>query len=305
MFIFFIILALLFIHSPLVRVNKAKGVISGTQDKGGIVPPKPRATPRLSPQTPTSSSPRRKTTAPAQPRQSVPQIEMVLIPTGMFMMGSPDGVGSDSEHPQHRVRMKSFHMGRYEVTQAQYRAVMGTNPSESKGDDLPVENVSWNDAKEFCRKLSQMTGKEYRLPSEAQWEYACRGGTTTAFAFGDSLSSGQANFNGNYPYGGAAKGVDRDKTTPVGSFQPNGWGMYDMHGNVWEWCEDYWHTNYNGAPSYGSAWLVRGSLNQRILRGGSWDFGAEFCRSADRQSNRSDSRGSVTGFRLVAVARTQ
>jgi formylglycine-generating enzyme required for sulfatase activity len=240
----------------------------------------------------------------SKPRQSTPQIEMVLIPAGTFMMGSPDGAVSGDDHPQHQVSVQSFYIGKYEVTQAQYRAVMGRNPSDFKGDNRPVENVSWNDAVEFCRKLSQMTGKEYRLPTEAEWEYACRAGTTTPFAFGSSLSSEQANFVGNYPYGGAAKGVDRQQTTSVGSFQPNAWGLYDMHGNVWEWCEDWYHDNYNGAPTDGSAWLSGGAQEYRVMRGGSWYDHAINIRSAIRGRNTPGLRNKDVGFRVVAVVRT-
>jgi formylglycine-generating enzyme required for sulfatase activity len=194
-------------------------------------------------------------------------------------------------------------MGKYEVTQAQYRAVMGTNPSSSKGDNLPVEYISWNDAQEFCRKLSQITGREYRLPSEAEWEYACRAGTTTEFAFGDSLSSDQANFDGDRPYGGAPEGIDRRETTPVGSFQPNGFGLYDMHGNVSEWCEDWYHDSYNGAPTDGSAWLSGGEQKYRVVRGGDGSAAASALRSASRDRDRPHAQFSYCGFRIVAVSR--
>lgn len=234
------------------------------------------------------------------------QLEMVLIPAGTFTMGSPDAEaerGSD-EGPQHRVSVGQFYMGKYEVTQAQWRAVMGTNPSRFKGDNLPVENVSWNEAVEFCRKLTQMSGREYRLPTEAEWEYAARAGTTTPFAFGSSLSSEQANFDGNYPYGGAAKGVYRQQTTAVGSFQPNGFGLYDMHGNVWEWCQDWYHENYNGAPSDGSAWESGGEQQYRVLRGGSWNDVGYFCRSAIRYGLAPGVHSGYFGFRVVVSART-
>jgi formylglycine-generating enzyme required for sulfatase activity len=228
---------------------------------------------------------------------------MVLIPAGTFMMGSPDIVGGN-EHPQHQVTMRSFYMGKYEVTQAQYRAVMGTK-SGFKGDNLPVD-VSWDDAVEFCRRLSQMTGREYRLPSEAEWEYACRAGTTTDFAFGNSLSSEQANFDGTLSYRGAAKGVYRRKTTPVGSFQPNAWGLYDMHGNVEEWCQDWYHEGYNGAPADGSAW-ESGGEPYRVLRGGGWNNDAYFLRSTARVRFVSGfyyEKYASAGFRVVAVVRS-
>jgi formylglycine-generating enzyme required for sulfatase activity len=236
------------------------------------------------------------------PALSLIPSEMVYVRGGEFTMGSPasEAGRSSDEGPQHRVTVRSFYMGKYEVTQAQWKAVMGTNPSHFKGDNLPVESVSWNDAKEFCRKLSQMTGKEYRLPTEAEWEYACRAGTTTAFAFGDSLSPEQANFDGDFPYGGAAQGVNRQKTTPVGSFQPNAWGLYDMHGNVSEWCEDWYHDRYNGAPTDGSAWESGGG-QYRDLRGGSWYYNAMGLRSAYRDNFTPDTRAIDIGFRVVTV----
>jgi formylglycine-generating enzyme required for sulfatase activity len=230
---------------------------------------------------------------------------MVLIPAGTFTMGSPDSEEGHfkDEGPQHRVTVQGFYIGKYEVTQEQYQAVMGTNPSEFNGNNRPVERVSWNDAVEFCRKLSQMTGRKYRLPTEAEWEYACRAGTTTPFAFGSSLSSDQANFNGGYPYGDAAEGVYQNKTMSVGSFQPNAFGLYDMHGNVWEWCEDYYHSSYVGAPTNGSAWLS-GDSSDRVLRGGSWSLYAPFLRSAFRNRNGSGIRDLNGGFRVVAVSRS-
>jgi formylglycine-generating enzyme required for sulfatase activity len=254
-------------------------------------------------------------------------MEFVYVPAGNFMMGSADAavqtaykqaqidVGADHaklewftrEQPRHRVAIrKGFYMGRYEVTQAQWQAVTGNNPSNFKGcDQCPVEQVSWNDAQEFIRKLNAVNDDfTYSLPSEAQWEYACRAGTTTEFAFGNSLSSGPANFDGNYPYDGAAKGVNREKTTPVGSFRPNAWGLYDMHGNVWEWCEDVWHENYNGAPADGSAWLSGGDSNYRVDRGGSWDFHGDALRSAYRFKAKPDVRVSNSGLRVVAVSRS-
>jgi formylglycine-generating enzyme required for sulfatase activity len=232
-------------------------------------------------------------------------LEMVLIPAGTFLMGSPDSEeqrGSE-EGPQHQVSVPQFYMGKYEVTQAQWRAVMGKNPSWFKGDNLPVEQVSGDDAEKFCKQLSELTGKEYRLPTEAEWEYACRAGTTTPFAFGSSLSSNQANFAGDNPYGRAVKGVDRRKTTPVGSFQPNAWGLYDMHGNVWEWCQDTWHESYDGAPTDGSAW-ERDAKPYRMVRGGSWDTSGVTLRSAYRHwISPYNDLWSTFGFRVVASAR--
>jgi formylglycine-generating enzyme required for sulfatase activity len=174
-------------------------------------------------------------------------LEMVEIPAGEFMMGSIAGEldRENDESPQHRVSVPSFYIGRFAVTQAQWQKVMGTSPSGFKGEKNPVENVTWNDAQEFCKKLSQQTGRQYRLPSEAEWEYACRAGTTTPFHFGETITTDLANYDGNYTYGSGTKGVYRIKTTPVGSFPANEFGLCDMHGNVWEWCADIWHDNYN------------------------------------------------------------
>lgn len=226
------------------------------------------------------------------------KLVMVEIPAGSFCMGSPPSeVGRfEDEGPQHRVTVQGFWMGKYEVTQEQWQAVMGVNPSEFIGDNLPVENISWMDAVEFCRKLSQMTGRKYRLPSEAEWEYAARAGTTTPFAFGASLSSGQANFDGNYPYGGAPKRLYRQQPISVDSFSPNNFGLHNMHGNVWEWCQDRFHGNYIGAPTDGSAWESGGVEYYRIMRGGSWVSLASHLRSAYR-----DTTSRLAGLRVVTV----
>jgi formylglycine-generating enzyme required for sulfatase activity len=231
-------------------------------------------------------------------------IDFVLLPSGDFMMGSND---YNNEKPVHKVTISQpFYMGKYEVTQAQWQAVMGSNPSKfNTCADCPVEQVSWNDAQEFIKKLNaQNDGYTYRLPSEAEWEYAARAGTTTAFAFGNSLDSTQANFDGNYPYGGAAKGVYRQKTTSVGEFAPNAWGLYDMHGNVWEWVEDIYKDSYANLPTDGSANVSRGDSSFRVLRGGSWSVFGLVCRSAFRYWVAPDFRLSSFGLRLVAVART-
>ncbi|MEB3825989.1 formylglycine-generating enzyme family protein, partial [Phormidium sp. CCY1219] len=201
-------------------------------------------------------------------------LEMVRIPAGTFIMGSPQTEsGRDkNEGPQHQVKVPEFFIGKYPVTQAQWQAVMGNNPSYFTGDNLPVENVFWHDAVAFCEQLSEKTGRVYRLPSEAEWEYACRAGTTTPFHFGETITPELANYNGNYPYAEEEKGEYRKKTTPVGNFPPNAFGLQDMHGNVWEWCQDTWHANYNGAPSDGSAWDWGGDSGYRMRRGGSWNF---------------------------------
>jgi formylglycine-generating enzyme required for sulfatase activity len=199
-------------------------------------------------------------------------LNMVEIPAGEFMMGSPpeEEDRDDDEGPQRTVSVPRFFMGRFQVTQAQYEAVMGENPSNFEGANRPVEKVSWNDAVAFCEKLSQMTGRTYRLPSEAEWEYACRAGTTTPFHFGPTITTELANYNGNETYGSGPEGLRRGETTEVGSFPPNAFGLHDMHGNVWEWCQDVWHGNYEGAPTDGSAWIEGGDQERRVLRGGSW-----------------------------------
>jgi eukaryotic-like serine/threonine-protein kinase len=235
-------------------------------------------------------------------------IELVLIPAGSFIMGS-DHSEEDSEEgderPVHRVRFKySFYMGKYEVTQAQYRAVMGTNPSCAEGDDLPVERIPWRRAVEFTRRLNAKNdGYVYRLPSESEWEYACRAGTTTDFAFGPSLSSAQANFDGDEPFGDAPKGVNRGETTPVGSFAPNAWGLYDMHGNVMEWCMDAYHDSYEGAPEDGSPWVKDDVTGWRILRGGSWFSSANGLRSPSRERLDPHVCDESIGFRVAAARR--
>ncbi len=228
-------------------------------------------------------------------------LDLVAIPGGTFMMGSPVGEGYDKEKPQHRVTVPAFLMGKYPITQAQYQQVMGTNPSYFKGDDRPVERLSWDDAVEFCQRLSQHSGKEYRLPTEAEWEYACRAGTTTPYYFGETISTDLANYDGNYTYANAPKGEYRQQTTSVGQFPPNAFGLYDMHGNVREWCQDDWHDSYNNAPNDGSAWgSEAGSI--KVMRGGFWFNRPHACRSASRFNLTRDIRDSSIGFRAVCVA---
>jgi formylglycine-generating enzyme required for sulfatase activity len=221
-------------------------------------------------------------------------MEFVLIPAGKFDMGSPsDEEGRyENEGLVHHVNIeKAFCMGRYEVTQKQWRAIMGDNPSYFKGDDdLPVEQVSWDDVQDFIKKLNEKEGIDtYRLPSEAEWEYACRAGTTTRYSFGDSESN-----LGDYAW---YKGNSGDKTHPVGQKKPNSLGLHDMHGNVWEWVQDCWHFDYNGAPTDGSAWEGGGA--SRVFRGGCWDRSAGFCRSAYRYPRGPRDRGNTLGFRLL------
>ncbi|MDB9391060.1 SUMF1/EgtB/PvdO family nonheme iron enzyme [Microcystis aeruginosa] len=250
-------------------------------------------------------------------------LEMVAIPGGTFTMGTEDEEierlvkkfnwdGFRSERPQHRVTVSSFYMGRYPITQAQWRAIaatakididLETNPSRFIGDELPVERVNWYEATEFCKRLSRETKREYRLPSEAEWEYACRAGTTTPFYFGETITGELANYNAGYTYAGEAKGEYRQQTTPVGQFPPNAFGLYDMHGNVWEWCADTWHDNYDGAPRDGSVWIKNGDDNRSPLRGGSWYNNPNYCRSAYRDYyNRRDDSNFIFGFRVVCGA---
>jgi formylglycine-generating enzyme required for sulfatase activity len=225
-------------------------------------------------------------------------LERVYIPGGSFQMGSTK---YDGEKPLHQVTIKPFYLGKYPVTQAQWQAVMGNNPSRFKGEKRPVECVSWNDAVEFCQKLSALTGETYRLPSEAEWEYACRAGTTTPFYFGETITSDLVNYDGNYPYGSAPKGSYRKETTEVGQFPPNAFGLYDMHGNVWEWCADTYHESYQGAPTDGSVWEKGGK--DRVLRGGSWLRYAGLCRTAVRVWGGSGDGVDHVGIRVVWVAR--
>ena len=225
-------------------------------------------------------------------------LEMVVIPDGRFMMGSPEDEPerSERESPQHEVNVDSFFMGRYPVTQAQWRVVaameqidhkLEADLARFKGDARPVEKVSWHDAMEFCARLSAHTGREYRLPTEAEWEYACRAGTTTPFHFGAMITTDVANYSGNYTYADSPKGERRGETTPVDHFEiANGFGLSDILGNVYEWCQDHWHENYEGAPTDGSAWIEGGNSKRRVVRGGSWyDFNPRYCRSAYRYIN--------------------
>ncbi|GCL58127.1 SUMF1/EgtB/PvdO family nonheme iron enzyme [Microcystis aeruginosa] len=228
-------------------------------------------------------------------------LEMVSLPAGEFLMGSADSDfdAVSREKPQHQVQVNSFAIGKYPVTQAQYEAVMGINPSEFKNNPQnPVEQVSWNDAQAFCQKLSQITGKTYRLPTEAEWEYACRAGTTTRYYFGDDASQ-----LGDYAWYSANS---QSKTHPVGQKKPNAWGLYDMIGNVWEWCEDDWHDNYIGAPKDGSAWPINNDNRSHLkcLRGGSWNSykAPDYCRSAIRSRNLPSYDNYSRGFRVVCGA---
>jgi formylglycine-generating enzyme required for sulfatase activity len=224
------------------------------------------------------------------------RLEMVKIPAGSFLMGSPDNDKSayGDEKPQHRVNLQEFYLGKYPITQEQYQAIMGNNPSHSHFKDNPknpVDNVNWNDAQKFCQKLSEKTGKKYRLPSEAEWEYACRAGTQTCYYFGDNRE-----VLGEYAW---YKENSGSKTHPVGQKKPNNWGLCDLHGNVWEWCEDGWHDSYENSPKNGTAWNDNHSQSEnRVIRGGSWFNYPRNCRSAFRSCV--DLRYDHFSFRVVS-----
>jgi len=250
------------------------------------------------------------------------EIEMIAIAAGTFMMGSPEDElkRNSSEAPQHEVNVAAFFLGKYPITQAQWRAVaalpqinrqLEPDPSTFKGDKLPIEQVSWHDAVEFCDRLSSHTGRDYRLPTEAEWEYACRAGTTTPFHFGETITTDLANYDGtddpdgkwSGTYGQGPKGECRKETTPVDHFAiANAFGVCDMHGNVWEWCQDHWHDSYEGAPTDGSAWLSENENDYRVIRGGSWLTNPRNCRSACRYYNTPDNRDLNLGFRVVCSA---
>jgi formylglycine-generating enzyme required for sulfatase activity len=254
-------------------------------------------------------------------------LEMLHIPAGRFTMGSPpdEPERHQDEGPQHQVELRDFFLSRIPITQAQWLVVAGWQPLSGEepwlrelhpdpvsklndaerflGHERPVVNVSWAEAMEFCRRLSLRTGKHYTLPSEAQWEYACRAGTTTPFHFGETISPELANFNGNYTYREGQKGVCREQTTDAGSFPANAWGLHDMHGNVWEWCADHWHDNYNKAPADDRPWINKkaGDDSIRLLRGGSWDLNPGNCRSAYRNPFHPVGLHGLVGFRVCCL----
>ncbi len=213
-------------------------------------------------------------------------------------MGSLGG-GDEDERPQRRVTVAPFWLGQYPVTQAQWGAIMGRNPSRFKGPTRPVDNVSWREAHRFCERLARRTGRPYALPSEAQWEYACRAGGMTPFAYGPTLTTDLANYNGEFTYRGGPRGVYRHVTTEVGAFPPNAFGLYDMHGNVWEWCADPWHADYSGAPADGRTWASGGDPGQRVARGGCWHDPPDVCRSAARLKYPLDEGDEFLGFRVA------
>ena len=281
-------------------------------------------------------------TAPQGPLEDLPEaaphLTLLWIPPGRFWMGSPESEPErrDSEGPQHVVQLQGFFMSQTPITQAQWREVAGwkegpgeqwgrelkLDPSrfqskegqendevhllqgESNTDQRPVEQVSWEDAMEFCHRLSKRTSRIYTLPSEAQWEYACRAGTTTPFHFGNMISPELANYDGNYAYVDGPKGVYRERTMPVETLPANAWGLQDMHGNVWEWCLDEWHESYEGAPTDGRAWVDASEgerVKTRLLRGGTWSSSPRNCRSAYRTYDRPGNAGISIGFRVVCL----
>ncbi len=238
-------------------------------------------------------------------------IKLALIPAGTFLMGSQSAEEGrrDNEGPQHEVQLPNpYYMAVHTVTQAQFQKIMGRNPAKfdvnhGGGIDHPVENVTWEEAVDFCRRLSAVPEERsakrvYRLPTEAEWEYACRAGTTTPFSVGVGLSSEQANFDGNFPLGGAARGLFAEKTLPAGSYTPNNYSLCDMHGNVWEWCADWLHSDYYGVSPKRNPQGPSGGVF-RVLRGGSWRSQAVTCRSAYRNGLGPKSRDRCTGFRVV------
>ncbi len=269
-------------------------------------------------------------------------LTLLWIPPGRFWMGSPETEPERraTEAPQHLVQLQGFFMSKTPITQAQWREValwqerpgeqwgrqLKPDPSwfqskdgqannevrllegESNTNQRPVERVNWWEAMEFCHRLSQRTGRTYTLPSEAQWEYACRAGATTPYCFGDTISTELANFNGNNAYADGPQGIYREQATPVGMFPANAWGLQDMHGNVWEWCLDEWHRNHDGAPVDGRAWVDgkeggKSTENEKskLLRGGSWFDLPGICRSAFRFRNHPDFRTNFIGFRVCCL----
>ena len=273
----------------------------------GITGKKPQLT-NFSQSSPASQSP--SLSIPQSPQsftETLPgniKLEMVKIPAGSFLMGTEEAevirlckeYRTDDykyEMPQHRVNLQEFYLGKYPITQEQYQAIMGNNPSRFKDNPKnPVENVRWNDAQAFCQKLSEETGKKYRLPSESDWEYACRAGTQTHYYFGDNAEQLR-----EYAWYRDNSG---STTHLVGQKKPNNWGLYDMHGTVWEWCEDRWYENYGDSPKDGGSWNENYSQSSaKVLRGGSWSGYARDCRSANRGWNYADFRGFGIGFRVA------
>lgn len=228
------------------------------------------------------------------------QMRFVLVPAGDFVMGSPvSETGHQTDEQLHKVRIsKPFYLGAREVTQREWTIVMGSNPSHFRtfGVDLPVEEVNWFDVHEFIRRLNERGEGHFRLPTEAEWEYACRAGSADAYAFGAQLSANDANYDGRYPLPGQRAGEYRGRPVAAGSLRPNRWGLYDMHGNVWEWCEDSFcpYTSTSAVDPLGAC-----ESNLKVIRGGSWYFNADSARCALRYTHRPQDRGFSLGFRVV------
>ncbi|MEI9894917.1 MAG: formylglycine-generating enzyme family protein [Chthoniobacter sp.] len=226
-----------------------------------------------------------------------PAPRLVAIPAGQFIMGESPGdkFSNDTERPAHRVHLRPFALGHFPVTVEEYRA-FDTGHAAHDDPALPVVNVSWNDARAYCAWLSETRGGSYRLPSEAEWEFACRAGSTTPFAFGSDITPHDA----NYYYSESGERVGRGRRTACGEFAPNAFGLHDLHGNVCEWVEDLWHASYRGAPDDGSAWLEAGDPARRVIRGGAWDYLPRLLRSAWRDGLGVDRRRDNVGFRIAA-----
>ncbi len=233
-------------------------------------------------------------------REPSTEMEFVLIKHGTFLMGTPEhGLADTLKSYQHEVELSNdFYLGKCEVTQGEWKKLMSDNPSHFKGNDsLPVENVTWNDAKKFIEKLNQHNeGKHFRLPTEAEWEYACRAETTTPFSTGENLTTEQANYDGDFPYKNYPKGIYREHPTAVGRFKPNQWGLYDMHGNLWEWCED-WYCPYPKTKVTDP--IGNCTTDLKVIRGGSWYFVAKCARSDWRYTHNPNDKGFSLGFRVL------
>jgi len=230
----------------------------------------------------------------------VEPLAMLALPGGEFLMGSPAAEGYEDEKPQHVVTVRSFLIGRFPVTQAQWAAVMGeTKKLRFSGHQKAVHDVSWPEAQEFCRRLTAITDQLFRLPAEAEWEYACRAGTASAFSCGPTITTEFANYNGLFPYLDAPAGEYRHVLLDVGAFLPNPFGLHEMHGNLWEWCADSWHEDYEEAPGDSQPWEFGGSTRFRVARGGSWHESADLCRSGTRLKLLETDGDEMVGVRVV------
>jgi formylglycine-generating enzyme required for sulfatase activity len=232
------------------------------------------------------------------------ELDMVVIPSGIFRMGTLHFEGYRDEEPPHTVHIKSFLMSKTTITQAQWKAVMGRlPPCRGKSREHPVDRISWFDGRSFCERLSKITGNPYRLPSEAEWEYACRAGSASAFCYGEMITTDLCNYVGLHSFAGGPKGEYRHGPIPPRRFPPNAFGLYDMHGNLWEWCADRWHESYLGAPDDGGAWTFGGS-SERVLRGGSWHDPPVLCRSASRLKLEPSEGEDFVGLRIASSGGT-